>query len=176
MNFAQKVYDEYKGQYSIIKDVWHNNVRHCIENQLDYTHLATVHKKTIGRGYKIPKNIELIVDDNYIDVYRDNKLMLKYIHANSWLLNNADSMNIYVYFAPINEQETKIYVLSYRNFLNAKIIKPIMDMVFRVTNKHILNEDKRVVMTQKYDDKYNNNDFLLRHDQIIKEFRKKWPD
>ena len=85
-------------------------------------------------------------------------------------------MNIYVYFAPINEQETKIYVLNYRKFLNSRIVKPVIDMIFRATNKYILNEDKRVVKTQKYDDKYNKNDFLLRHDQIIKEFRKKWSD
>ena len=52
--FAQHLYDDFAGKYSLLTDIWHNNIRHCIQNQLDYTHLATVHKKSIGRGYKIP--------------------------------------------------------------------------------------------------------------------------
>jgi putative hemolysin len=55
-----------------------------------------------------------------------------------------------------------------------KIIKPLADRIFSITNKIILNEDKRIVKTQKIDENYNTNDFLLRHDQIIKEFRKIW--
>lgn len=52
--FAQNLYNEFAGNYSFLADTWNNNIRHCIENQLDYTHLATVHKRFIGRGYKIP--------------------------------------------------------------------------------------------------------------------------
>ncbi|ORU24522.1 Rieske (2Fe-2S) protein, partial [Francisella tularensis subsp. holarctica] len=83
-------------------------------------------------------------------------------------------LKICVYFVPINEHQTKLYLVNYRKFLTGKIIKPIADIVFSITNKIILNEDKRVVKTQKYDEKYDTDDFLLRHDQIIKEFRKIW--
>ncbi|AXA33550.1 aromatic ring-hydroxylating oxygenase subunit alpha [Francisella adeliensis] len=172
--FIESLHNEFKGKYSIFTDTWNNNIRHCIENQLDYTHLATVHKKSIGRGYKIPQNVDLKVTNNYLAAYKDNKLMLKYILPNLWMLNNADSLKITVYFVPINENKTKLYLINYRKFLISKPIKPLADLVFSITNKIILNEDKRVVKTQKFDEDYNTKDFLLRHDQIIKEFRKIW--
>ncbi|BCD92349.1 hypothetical protein fh0823_24880 [Francisella halioticida] len=55
-----------------------------------------------------------------------------------------------------------------------KLIKSLADKIFSITNKIILNEDKKIVKTQKFDHDYNTKDFLLRHDQIIKEFRKVW--
>ena len=100
--------------------------------------------------------------------------MLKYILPNFWLLNNSDKLKICVYFVPINEHETKLYLVNYRSFMTSKFIKPFADKLFSITNKIILNEDKKVVKTQKFDENYNTNDFLLRHDQIIKEFRKIW--
>lgn len=172
--FAQKLYNDFAGKYSLLTDTWNNNIRHCIENQLDYTHLATVHKRSIGRGYKIPQDIKLNISDEYIEALKNQRLMLKYIFPNFWLLNNADKLKICVYFVPINEHQTKLYLVNYRKFLIGKIIKPIADIVFSITNKIILNEDKRVVKTQKYNEKYDTADFLLRHDQIIKEFRKIW--
>lgn len=173
-NFIENIHNEFEGKYSKLTDTWDNNIRHCIENQLDYTHLATVHKKSIGRGYKIPQNIELKVTDNYLAAYKDDKLMLKYILPNMWMLNNAGSLKIIVYFVPVNENQTKLYLINYRKFLTSKIVKSIAVLVFGITNKIILNEDKRVVKTQKFDEDYNTKDFLLRHDQIIKEFRKIW--
>ncbi len=172
--FAQKEYDYFDGKYSMITDIWHNNIRHCIENQLDYTHLATVHKKSIGRGYSFPQKVDVVASDDCIEAIKDDKLMLKYVYPNIWLLNISDSMKITAYFVPIDEQRTKIYILNYRKFATAPIIKPIVDIIFRITNKMVLNEDKRVVKTQKFDDAYGKEDFLLKHDQIIKEFRKVW--
>ena len=172
--FAQKEFDYFNGKYSMISDVWQNNIRHCIENQLDYTHLATVHKKTIGRGYSFPQTVDVVANDDCIEAIKDDKLMLKYVFPNIWLLNISDSMKITAYFVPISEEKTKVYIINYRKFATSPIIKPIIDMVFRITNKMVLNEDKRVVKTQKFDDAYNKEDFLLKNDQIIKEFRKVW--
>ncbi|WP_150467821.1 Rieske 2Fe-2S domain-containing protein [Francisella sp. SYW-9] len=172
--FIQKTHDSFKAQYSLLTDIWQNNIRHCIENQLDYTHLATVHKKSIGRGYQIPDNVTLNITPEYIEAIKNDRLMLKYILPNFWLLNNSDKLKICVYFVPINEHKTKLYLVNYRSFMTNKFIKPLADKLFSLTNKIILNEDKRIVKTQKFDENYNTNDFLLRHDQIIKEFRKIW--
>lgn len=172
--FVKKEFDYFNGKYSMITDIWQNNIRHCIENQLDYTHLGTVHKRTIGRNYKYPKNVEVIANDKTIEAINNGKLMLKYVFPNIWQLSISDQMRIGAYFVPINDDRTKIYIINYRKFMTAKLIKPFIDIIFRISNRVILNEDKRVVKTQKFDENYNENDFLLKNDQIIKEFRKIW--
>ncbi|MFC4892713.1 Rieske 2Fe-2S domain-containing protein [Pseudofrancisella aestuarii] len=172
--FCQELFDSFNGKYAMITDIWNNNIRHCIENQLDYTHLATVHKRTIGKGYKIPDDIKIIEKNNNIEAIKNGELMIKYIFPNAWLLNISNKMKVTAYFVPINENQTKIYILHYRNFLTTKILKPIMDIVFSIGNRIVLNEDKRVVNTQRYTKETYNNDFLLKHDQIIKIFRDIW--
>ncbi|ALB02178.1 hypothetical protein ACH24_06235 [Francisella persica ATCC VR-331] len=62
--------------------------------------------------------------------------------------------------------QTKLYLVNYVKFMTSKIIKPLADLIFSITNKIILKEYKRII------DNYNTQDFLLRYDQIIKEFRK----
>ena len=101
--------------------------------------------------------------------------MLKYIYPNFWLLSNDDKLKICVY----NEHQTELYLVNYSKFMTSKIIKPLANLIFSIINKIILKEYKRIIKTQKYDDNYNTiilKIFLLRHDQIIKEFRKIWND
>ena len=64
--------------------------------------------------------------------------MLKYIYPNFWLLNNGDKLKICVYFTPINGHQTKLYLVNYRKFMTSKIIKPLADLIFSITNRIIL--------------------------------------
>ncbi len=73
-----------------------------------------MHKKSIGRGYKIPQDITLNITSEYIEALKQQCIILKYIYPNFWLLNNDDKLKICVYFAPINEHPTKLYLVNYR--------------------------------------------------------------
>ncbi len=173
LEFAERVYKQYDAKYSLDMDVWNSNIRHCIENDLDYTHAITVHNKTIGAKYNIPDNLSISSGSEHI-ILSNDKLKMEYGFTNVSSVKFSKNTNLFIFFAPINESSTKLYVFLYRSFLVGRFVYKPTNIVFSLVNRRILKEDRQVVETQNYSE--YDSDFLLYHDRMIKAFRDIWSE
>ena len=165
--------------HSFIQKIWHSHMTYCIENQLDYTHLRFVHKSTIGRGFKMPHNPKVVTSDQAISIYFDNQdaPATTFLLNNAWILNISKQMKLVLYFCPIDETQTQLYLYSYRQFLSHALIKKIVDPLVNLSNRIILKQDQHVVASQGTLPSYlAQADMLMRHDQAIRDFRQIWRD
>jgi len=163
--------------YSQTEKIWDSHITYCIENQLDYTHLQFVHKNTIGRGYKIPKEPKIIKDSRSISIYFDQEIKprIQFFFPNTWVLNISEKMNLVLYFSPINSNQTQLYLRTYREFLIYPEIKKLVDVVMNFMNQVILKQDQKVVASQGRGLSYQaQKDNLMFHDQAIAAFRNHW--
>lgn len=164
--------------YSRVQKIWQSHITYCIENQLDYTHLRFVHKTTIGRNFKMPEHPSVIATQQKITTYFDQEEpAMTFLFNNAWILNISAQMKLVLYFCPIDETHTQLYLHSYRQFLSLPIIKSIIDPLINLSNRIILKQDQSVVASQGLLPSYRAEaDTLMRHDQAIREFRKIWRD
>ncbi len=181
--------------YSQIKDLWPMHYTRCIENQMDVVHVPFVHHNTIGKGNKTivygPKvkwegnkltwYVKNIVDDGKTEAKSASEMgdekslfSLQLIMPNIWHNIIAEKVRIFAAFAPIDNENTMIYLRFYQAFMPAWGIKHFIGFVGKIYSKVILRQDKRVVITQlpkhselKMDEK------LIAGDRPIAEFRKK---
>lgn len=181
--------------YSQLKDHWPMHYTRCIENQMDVVHVPFVHHNTIGRGGKTivygPKvkweddkliwYVKNIIDDGKTtaksakEMGDEEKLFsLEIIMPNIWHNIIGDKVRVFAAFAPIDEENTMIYLRFYQAFMPVWGIRHFIGLVGKIYSRIILNQDKRVVITQipkasemKMDEK------LIPGDRPIAEFRKK---
>ncbi len=78
----------------------------------------------------------------------DNYFKLKFIMPNLWQNKINDKLSIVAAFAPVDEQTTVIYLRSYQSFVNVPVIRSTVLFMLDRFNLKVLNEDKRVVLTQ----------------------------
>jgi len=148
---------------------WNSHYTRSIENQLDVSHLPFVHKNTIGRGNQTLVNGPYVtLEDNTISVWVDNQvddgtpptkptkmpepltppgLIFKF--PNIWLLRIADNFQLSVAFAPIDDDNTMLYVRSNQRSTLPKFLAQPMINLSAQFNRVILREDQRVVVTQR---------------------------
>jgi phenylpropionate dioxygenase-like ring-hydroxylating dioxygenase large terminal subunit len=181
--------------YSQIKDHWPMHYTRCIENQMDVVHVPFVHHNTIGKGGKTlvygPKvkwdnnkltwYVKNLVDDGKTKAKSAKEMgdekdlfSLEIIIPNIWHNIIADKVRVFAAFAPIDGENTMIYLRFYQSFMPIWGIRHIIGFFGKLYSKIILNQDKRVVVTQlpkyttmKMDEK------LIAGDRPIAEFRKK---
>ncbi|MCX8514219.1 MAG: aromatic ring-hydroxylating dioxygenase subunit alpha [Burkholderiales bacterium] len=174
----QQIYDTFAGTYCYISKIWKSHITRCIENQLDYTHLPSVHHNTIGKKFTMPQNAKFIKSfDGIKSFHRDNNdgPSTEYVFPNSWILNISANFKMIVFFVPISEVETKFYIFNFRQFLNNFMTKKIFDFILNITNKIILRQDQMVVESQGLTpSNLSNNELLMKHDGAIKLFRELW--
>jgi phenylpropionate dioxygenase-like ring-hydroxylating dioxygenase large terminal subunit len=132
---------------------WPTHISRCVENQLDYAHLPFVHRKTIGRGLDIkgPRRIEC--DEKRIRIYVNQEKSelptIQFIFPNLWLLTiRARKFFQFIAFVPEAPERTRIYLRAYQGFVSLPLIAPLLKPMFNWTNEIILNEDRRVVLSQ----------------------------
>jgi len=181
--------------YSQIQDHWPMHYTRCIENQMDAVHVPFVHHNTIGKGNKTivfgPKikwekdsltwYVKNIVDDGKTvakpakDMGDDKDLYaLQIIMPNIWQNLIGDKIRIFAAFAPVDEENTMIYLRFYQAFMPVWGIRHIIGGVGKIYSRVILNQDKRVVITQL--PKYTSleiDEKLIAGDRPIVEFRKR---
>lgn len=156
-------------KYSTTRSSWDTHYSRAVENQLDVVHLPFVHKKTIGRGNKTLVNGPVTVtseDDMIIYVFNqvdegqkplkasemtdlDSYFKLKFIMPNLWQNKIADKLSIVAAFVPVDEETTIIYLRTYQAFVSIPVVQGIVFKVLDWYNLKVLNEDKRVVLTQR---------------------------
>jgi phenylpropionate dioxygenase-like ring-hydroxylating dioxygenase large terminal subunit len=155
---------------SELKDHWSVHYSRAIENQLDVFHLAFVHASTIGKGMKTisdgpittidEKNLEIWVhnrtDDGKSAAVRATELptpardaFLKFKFPHHWMNNISPDMRITLFFTPIDEENCILYLRNYQRFVKIPLVDRLVAELINLSSKVILNQDKRVVLTQR---------------------------
>lgn len=177
--------------FSEFQDKWNTHYSRAIENQLDVVHLPFVHHNTIGRGGKTLVNgPKVIIQEQYIKTSADNEIdrgqvpkdhneaeikntSLHFLFPNIWLNNVSDKIKIIIFFAPVDEHNTILYIRFYNRLTSSKFINLIIAQIGKIGNFVVERQDKRVVITQfpkKSTLKMNEN--LIKGDLPIIEYRK----
>ena len=180
--------------YGGFSETWPVHYTRAVENQLDVVHLPFVHKNTIGRGGKTLVNGPVVKwEDNLMTFYVKNEedrgqtpqkpseienykklFHLQFQMPNIWQNIISDKIRIFAAFAPIDDENTHIYLRFYQNTVTIPGLKQFMNKVSSISNKIILHQDRRVVITQepkKSELKMGEN--LIQGDLPIIEYRKK---
>lgn len=180
--------------YGSFSETWRVHYTRAIENQLDVVHLPFVHKTTIGKGNKTVVNGPVVKwKDNLMTFYVKNELdhgqtpqkpneienyeslfSLQLQMPNLWQNIISDKIRIVAAFAPIDEENTKIYLRFYQSFMKTPILKQIVNGISSISNKIILHQDREVVLTQlPIKSQLIMGENLIQGDLPIIEFRKK---
>lgn len=177
--------------YSEIEDYWNSHYSRCIENQLDVVHLPFVHHNTIGRGHKTLVNgpkIEFVSGglvtsaNNEMDVGQNPKTdaecvikptYLKFLFPNVWMNHISDKIKVIIYFAPVDDENTILYIRFYCRAVGLKLLDGLIASLGKYANRIIEHQDKRVVITQKPKaSAYKSQEKLLSGDGPIIQYRR----
>lgn len=172
--------------------VWKTHYSRAIENQLDVVHIPFVHKKTIGRQNKTLVNGPVVKwDEDKMTFYvlneydqgqkplKPSEIMdyeklfsLQFIMPNLWQNRISDQVRVLAAFAPIDEENTKIYLRFYQSFLTIPILRVMVNEAANLFNRRVLSEDYAVVRTQKpKNTQLANSEQLIQGDLPIGEYR-----
>jgi len=179
--------------YTTVPVHWDIHYSRAIENQLDVVHLPFVHYNTIGKGCKTlvdgpltnieGKRLFAWVSNKFDDGSKpkrsdeltipENPPIVNFIFPNIWHLRIADPIGIFVAFAPIDDENTMMYLRSYHK-IKMPIIKNIVNFFGRYGVNLIQSQDRRVVITQRpKQSSYQSDENLLQGDLPIITYRKK---
>lgn len=180
--------------YSSFSEPWPVHYTRAVENQLDVVHLPFVHESTIGKGNKTLVNGPVVEwEKDRMTFYVINETdkgqkplkpgeipdYKKHFHLqlqmpNTWQNIISDSVRIVAAFAPIDEHNTQIYLRFYHSFGTQPIVRQAIGFASKISNRIILHQDRRVVLTQVPDrTELVMNEKLIQGDLPIIEFRKK---
>lgn len=153
--------------YSETEDLWNTHYSRAIENQLDVVHVPIVHYNTIGRGNKTLINgPKVIFEDDALITSANNEVdrgqlpkkpedcvikttYLKFRYPNLWMNHISDKIRVVIYFAPVDDENTILYIRFYNKITGLAIVNRIIASLGTLANLVIERQDKRVVITQK---------------------------
>ncbi len=149
---------------------WPVHYTRAIENQLDVAHIPFVHKSTIGAGGReFVDGPYVVADDSSIRVWTTNSVdperpsrsqaelaesaagrppILHLQLPGLWMLLISPTFRNLIAFVPINEQKTRYYLRAYHQVRNPLLARPF-EFLLGLSNRFILNQDRRVVVTQR---------------------------
>lgn len=178
--------------YSEIADHWNTHYSRAIENQLDVVHVPIVHYNTIGRGCKTlvngPRhyfeNDTLVLSaNNELDVGQTPKpneecviksTYLSFRYPNVWLNHIAEKLKIIAYFAPVDDENTIMYIRFYTRATGFRPLDAFIAFIGKFMNTAVERQDKRVVITQvPKASSYISDEKLLRGDGPIVLYRQR---
>jgi phenylpropionate dioxygenase-like ring-hydroxylating dioxygenase large terminal subunit len=178
--------------YSEIEDLWHAHYSRCIENQLDVVHVPIVHYNTIGRGNKTLVNgPKSVFENNTLKTSANNEvdegqtprppeqceisenLYLAFKYPNVWMNHISPKVKVFIYFAPVDEEHTILYIRFYTRLTGLKTVDSLIAFFGKFANRIIERQDKRVVITQTPKaSSYRSQEKLLSGDGPIVLYRK----
>jgi phenylpropionate dioxygenase-like ring-hydroxylating dioxygenase large terminal subunit len=160
--------------YATIRDHWTAHYSRAIENQLDVVHLPFIHRTTIGRGNQalvhgpisqletLPGGGEMlnIWMQNEVDTGQtplkseempqpDRHPLLQFYFPNVWHNWLGDNLHIFIAFAPIDDENTMMYIRQYQRIVKTPVLREVFNIVGQIGNLIIERQDKRVVITQE---------------------------
>lgn len=152
--------------YSEILDIWDTHYSRAIENQLDVIHLPFIHRKTIGRGnMTLVNGPKVIFEDETLRLSAQNEvdrgqkplapedcnynenLHLRFKFPNLWMNHISEKIRVVIYFAPVDDEQTHMYLRFYTKQTPLKALNWIIAQVGAIANRKIEEEDKRVVIS-----------------------------
>ena len=180
--------------YGGFSEEWAVHYTRAIENQLDVVHLPFVHHNTIGSGHTTLVNGPVVKwEDQLMTFYVKNErdhgqkpqkpdeiedfeklFHLNFQMPNTWQNFISDKVRIFAAFVPIDETHTRIYIRFYQKFATIPVFREIVNFMSNFSNKVILHQDRRVVLTQlplRSDLKMK--EMLVQGDLPIIEYRKR---
>jgi phenylpropionate dioxygenase-like ring-hydroxylating dioxygenase large terminal subunit len=159
--------------YATLRDHWANHYARAIENQLDVVHLPFIHRTTIGRGNRALVNGPVTKEESHwpgdtllnLWVYNEvdagqkpkkpsempepgRRPFLQFRFPNVWQNWIADSIRVVIAFAPIDDENTLMY-LRYYHTVRVPVVRQIMGWLGCLMNLIIERQDRRVVITQR---------------------------
>jgi len=159
--------------YATLKDHWANHYARAIENQLDVVHLPFIHNNTIGRGNRTLVNGPIAREENHwpgdhlINLWVYNELdkgqkpkraselpepqrrpFLQFRFGNLWQNWIADGLRVVIAFAPIDNENTMMY-LRYYHTVRFPVVRQLIGWFGSLANLIIERQDRRVVITQR---------------------------
>ena len=178
--------------YSEMEDHWNAHYSRAIENQLDVVHVPIVHYNTIGRGHKTLINgPKVVFEDNTLITSANNEVdhgqlprkpeecvikatYLRFRFPNLWMNHISDKVRVVIYFAPVDDENTILYIRFYHRITGFKPVDQLIAWVGKHMNRVIERQDKRVVITQKPKaSAYRSQEKLLTGDGPIIEYRRR---
>ena len=176
---------------------WPVDYTRAIENQLDVVHLPYVHKTTIGRGnatlvdgpYATLQDDRLSiwvsnrVDDGtlprkHTEMPRpDRKPLLTFVFPNIWQNRLSDNLRIVLAFVPVDDNNCVLYLRQYQRVVRAPVVRDVFNWFSKLGNSVILNQDRRVVITQRPVKSYAGMDeHLIQGDRPIILYRARYKE
>ena len=77
-------------------------------------------------------------------------------------------------FVPVDETHTMIYLRFYQKFIRISFLAPLLNFIAMFFNRHILHQDRRVVVTQEPKKTIlDGKEMLIQGDRPISEYRKR---
>ena len=141
--------------YASFADDWDTHYTRAVENQLDFTHLPFVHATTIGKS--VPHRLDVLttVDGDHIRVtydpatYDAKGFFVELIAPTLW--RNRLSANVWamIAFVPVDATHTRLYLRFYQSYVTLPGLGWFVSWLSNQFNRHILHQDKRVVLTQE---------------------------
>ncbi len=103
-----------------------------------------------------------------------SQVYLEFRFPNIWQNHISEGIRVTAAFVPVDDSNTMIYLRFYVRTTRVKLIDKMIATLGNVFNRHILHQDRRVVLTQipkKTDVRMSEN--LVQGDLPIIEFRKR---
>ncbi len=146
----------------------------AIENQLDFAHLAFVHRRTIGRGLPAETDVHLHTAGDQITAHMDGMLedSLQFIGPNIWRLQTGPVWQ-FLAFTPVDRHTTRVYLRTYQPWLSAGPLSWLAGAVARILNARVFREDQAVVETHpEGETRLRMGEVLVPSDSAIIAFRR----
>jgi phenylpropionate dioxygenase-like ring-hydroxylating dioxygenase large terminal subunit len=155
--------------YLSIVSPWPMHYTRCIENQLDVAHLPFVHSSTIGSGNDTVVNGPIVkINGNELFVWPynekekgqvplgadklpvpdENSFHLEFNFPNLWQNWLSKKLRVFISFVPVDEENTILYLRTYQSIIRIPVLKQIFNFIMRIFDNIILQQDRRVVITQ----------------------------
>ncbi|HNY11512.1 MAG TPA: aromatic ring-hydroxylating dioxygenase subunit alpha [Candidatus Wallbacteria bacterium] len=168
INFFKDIDDSFS--YTQMTSRWPVHYTRCIENQLDLVHLPFVHKTTIGSGGKTLVNGPYVKSDTsgikfWVNNERDNgqnpagpedikppeegRVHIEFLFPNLWQNWISDKLRIFISFTPVDDSNTILYMRVYQKIFQIPVLVWFFNAMMLAYSVIILNQDRRVVITQK---------------------------
>jgi phenylpropionate dioxygenase-like ring-hydroxylating dioxygenase large terminal subunit len=174
---------------------WPVHYTRAIENQLDVAHLAFVHGAAMGqRGRSFVDGPYVESDAQGIRIWSSNARdagqaqrsqaelreaaaggppRIQFLFPGTWQLHLGPSIRNIIAFTPINEHSTRYYLRFYHR-IRLPIITYLFETVMGWSNRLILSQDSRVVITQTPANSMDASaDRHIEADRAIIEFRRR---
>jgi len=74
---------------------------------------------------------------------------LNFIYPNIWLNHISSKIKVIIYFAPVGDENTILYIRFYCKLTKSKAVNNLMAFFGEFANKIVERQDKRVVIAQK---------------------------